>query len=416
MSFSELGLHPSLLRCIDSRGYTTPTTIQKDAIVPALAGRDVLGAAATGSGKTAAFLLPILHHLLENPRRGTRALILAPTRELASQIMDEAQIFSRGTNIRAAVVVGGVGMRPQEQALRAGTDIIVATPGRLLDHLRSSYARLDGVEHLVLDEADRMLDMGFLPDVRRILSRVPNGRQTLFFSATVPPEISRLAGEMLKNPARIGAERKAAPASSVTQHVYPVASTRKSSLLVALLEQNVVGGALAFTRTKHRADRLAHFLCQSGIRADRIHGNRSMNQRTAALADFKSGKLRVLVATDIAARGIDVTALGHVVNFDLPGRPEDYIHRVGRTGRASETGDAFTFVSPEDESDMRHIERALGGGPIVRRKLEGFDYTAAAQPPSVESRRAAPRQVMPRRGGGASPSRSYSGGRTARRA
>jgi len=417
MSFSKLGLHPSLLRCIDSRGFTTPTSIQKDAITPALEGRDVLGAAATGSGKTAAFLLPILHHLLERPRRGTRALILAPTRELASQILEEAQIFSRGTNIRAAVVVGGVGMRPQEQALRAGTDIIVATPGRLLDHLRSSYARLDGVEHLVLDEADRMLDMGFLPDVRRILSRVPNGRQTLFFSATVPPEISRLAGEMLKDPVRIGAERKAAPAASVTQHVYPVASTRKSSLLVALLQQNVVGGALAFTRTKHRADRLAHFLCQSGIRADRIHGNRSMNQRTAALADFKSGKLRVLVATDIAARGIDVTALGHVVNFDLPGRPEDYIHRVGRTGRASETGDAFTFVAPEDESDLRQIERALGGGPIVRRKLEGFDYTATASPPAVESRRAAPRQVMPRRAGGASPSRSYSNaGRSARRA
>jgi len=415
MSFSKFGLHPSLIRCIDSRGYTTPTSIQKDAITAALEGRDVLGAAATGSGKTAAFLLPILHHLLENPRRGTRALILAPTRELASQILDEAQIFSRGTPIRAAVVVGGVGMRPQEQALRAGVDIIVATPGRLLDHLRSSYARLDGVEHLVLDEADRMLDMGFLPDVRRILSRVPNGRQTLFFSATVPPEISRLAGEMLKDPARIGAERKAAPASSVTQHVYPVSSTRKSSLLVALLEQNVVGGALAFTRTKHRADRLAHFLCQSGIRADRIHGNRSMNQRTAALADFKAGKLRVLVATDIAARGIDVTALGHVVNFDLPGRPEDYIHRVGRTGRASETGDAFTFVAPEDESDLRHIERALGGGPITRRKLEGFDYTPTAQPPAVESRRAAPRQVMPRRGGG-SATRSYSGGRLAHRA
>ncbi|MFN2377789.1 MAG: DEAD/DEAH box helicase [Candidatus Binatia bacterium] len=416
MSFSSLGLHPSLVRSIESRGYTTPTPIQKDAIVAAVEGRDVLGCAATGSGKTAAFLLPILHHLLENPRRGTRALILAPTRELASQIVEEAQIFAKGTPLRAAVVVGGVGMRPQEQALRSGVDIVVATPGRLLDHLRSSYARLDGVEHLVLDEADRMLDMGFLPDVRRILTRVPNGRQTLFFSATVPPEIGRLAGEMLKNPMRIGAERKAAPAAGVAQHVYPVASTRKSSLLVALLEQNVVGEALAFTRTKHRADRLAHFLCQSGIRADRIHGNRSQNQRTAALAAFKSGKLRVLVATDIAARGIDVDSLGHVVNFDLPGRPEDYIHRVGRTGRASATGDAFTFVSPEDESEMRQIERALGGGPIARRRLDGFDYAAAAQPPALESRRAAPRQPMPRRGGPSAPSRYRGSARPERRA
>jgi ATP-dependent RNA helicase RhlE len=261
-----------------------------------------------------------------------------------------------------------------------------------------------------------MLDMGFLPDVRRILARVPRGRQTMFFSATVPPEIVKLAGDMLQNPVRIGAERKAAPAAGVIQHIYPVASTRKSSLLVALLQQNVVDGALAFTRTKHRADRLAHFLCQSGIRADRIHGNRSMNQRTAALADFKSGKLRVLVATDIAARGIDVTSLGHVVNFDLPGRPEDYIHRVGRTGRASATGDAFTFVAPEDEADMRHIERALGSGPITRRKLEGFDYAAAAQPPALETRRAAPRQVPARRGGGSSPTRSYSGGRLSHRA
>jgi len=417
MSFSNLGLHPSLLRSIDSRGYTAPSGIQAESIAAAMEGRDVLGCAATGSGKTAAFLLPILHNLLENPRRGTRALILAPTRELASQILAESEIFSKGTPIRAAVVVGGVGMRPQEQALRAGVDIIVATPGRLLDHLRSSYARLDGVEHLVLDEADRMLDMGFLPDVRRILSRVPNSRQTLFFSATVPPEIKKLASDMLREPVRIGAERKSGPAESVTQHIYPVSSTRKSSLLVALLEQNVVGGALAFTRTKHRADRLAHFLCQSGIRADRIHGNRSMNQRTAALADFKAGKLRVLVATDIAARGIDVTSLGHVVNFDLPGRPEDYIHRVGRTGRAAATGDAFTFVAPEDESDMRHIERALGGGPITRRKLEGFDYTSAAQPPALETRRAAPRQVAPRRAsGGPSPTRSYSGGRLTRRA
>ena len=414
MDFSSLGLHPSLLRSINSRGYTTPTSIQGASIGEALAGRDVLGAAATGSGKTAAFLLPILHHLLERPaKRGTRVLILAPTRELASQIVEEAQVFAQGTNIRAAVVVGGVGMRPQEQALRAGVDIIVATPGRLLDHLRSGVARLDSVEHLVLDEADRMLDMGFLPDVRRILSHVPAKRQTLFFSATVPAEISRLAGDMLKNPVRIGEERKSAPAPSVAQHVYLVPSTRKAALLASLLEKNVVGEVLAFTRTKHRADRLAKFLSQSGIKADRIHGNRSQNQRTQALADFKSGRIRVLVATDIAARGIDVESLGHVVNYDLPNSTEDYIHRVGRTGRASETGDAFTFVAPEDEGDFRRMEKALGKGEIARRTLEGFDYTAPAISAVPEPRRNTPQLVSRGRNGGPAQSRSNNrGGRS----
>jgi ATP-dependent RNA helicase RhlE len=416
MSFSELGLAPSILRSIEARGYTAPTGIQQPAIAAALEGRDVLGCAATGSGKTAAFLLPILHRLLERPGRGTRALVLAPTRELASQILDEAESFARGTPLRACVVVGGVGMRPQEQALRAGTTIVVATPGRLLDHIRAGAARLGGVEHLVLDEADRMLDMGFLPDVRRILGNLPRERQTLFFSATVPAEIAKLATEMLHQPARIGAERKSAPANSVTQHIFAVPSTRKSSLLVELLKQNIVGDVLAFTRTKHRADRLAHFLTQSGIQADRIHGNRSQNQRTAALAAFKSGKLRVLVATDIAARGIDVESLGHVVNFDVPARPEDYIHRVGRTGRAAATGDAFTFVTPEDEGDVKIIERALGSGPIARRTLEGFDYTAAAQPPAVATRRAAPRSQPARRGGGPAASRSRQPRASARRA
>jgi len=396
MTFSTLGLTPSLLRSIDSRGYTAPTGIQAEAIAAGVQGRDVLGCAATGSGKTAAFLLPVLHRLIETPGRGTRALVLAPTRELASQILEEALIFAKGTPLRAAVVVGGVGMRPQEQALRAGVDLVVATPGRLLDHLRSGVARLDGVAHLVLDEADRMLDMGFLPDIRRILGYVPQGRQTMFFSATVPPEIARLAGDMLKDPARIGAERKAAPAASVTQHVYSVPATRKGALLVALLEQNVVGDVLAFTRTKHRADRLAKFLVQAGIRADRIHGNRSQGQRTTALSGFKDGKLRVLVATDIAARGIDVDKLGHVVNFDLPNCPEDYIHRVGRTGRASSSGDAFTFVSPEDESEFRRIEKAVGAGTIRRCTLEGFDYDAPAVAPSTESRRPDRRHSTPR--------------------
>jgi ATP-dependent RNA helicase RhlE len=413
MSFTSLGLHPSLLRAIDARGYKSPTPIQKDAMVPALAGRDVLGCAATGSGKTAAFLLPILHQMLENPRRqGTRALVLAPTRELAAQILDEAKIFSQGTPLRAAVVVGGVSMQPQRLALRSGVDLLIATPGRLLDHLRAGSARLDGVEILVLDEADRMLDMGFLPDVRRILTGIPRERQTLFFSATVPQEIARLAGQMLREPARIGTERKSEPAAGVTQHVYPVSSSRKSSLLIELLQRNLVGDALAFTRTKHRADRLARFLSENGIRADRIHGNRSQGQRTAALEAFKSGKIRVLVATDIAARGIDVDSLGHVVNYDLPNRSEDYIHRVGRTGRASAKGEALTFVSPEDEGDMRQIERDLGKGAIERRKLEGFDYTAKLEPAAARPTRPnAPRTTS--RPGAA---RSYGGARPQRRA
>jgi ATP-dependent RNA helicase RhlE len=415
MSFSTLGLHPSIVRSIASRGFTAPVGLQQEAITAALEGRDVLGCAATGSGKTAAFLLPTIHHLLANPGRGTRALVLAPTRELACQIRDEAESFAHGTKLRTAVIVGGLGMRPQEQALRAGVDIVVATPGRLLDHLRQGSARLGGVEHLVLDEADRMLDMGFLPDVRRILAKLPRERMTHFFSATVPPEIAKLAGEMLHDPVRIGSARKAAPATGITQQVYAVPSSRKSSLFVALLERNVVGEVLAFTRTKHRADRLAHFLCQSGILADRIHGGRSQNQRTAALAAFKGGRLRVLVATDIAARGIDVDALGHVVNFDLPNCPEDYIHRVGRTGRASASGEALTFVSHEDEGELRQIERALGK-TIERRKLDAFDYTPTAQPPAVATRRAAPRQAPARRPGGPSSARSYSPRRTARSA
>ncbi|HXC49360.1 MAG TPA: DEAD/DEAH box helicase [Candidatus Limnocylindrales bacterium] len=415
MTFTSLGLHPSLLRAIDARGYQSPTPIQNDAIAAALTGRDVLGCAATGSGKTAAFLLPILNHLIANPRRqGTRALVLAPTRELAAQILDEAKIFAQGTPIRAAVVVGGVSMQPQRLALRSGVDVLIATPGRLLDHLRAGHARLDGVEILVLDEADRMLDMGFLPDVRRILTGIPRERQTLFFSATVPQEIAKLAGQMLREPARIGTERKSAPAESVTQHVYPVCSSRKSSLLIELLKRDMVQDALAFTRTKHRADRLARFLSENGIRADRIHGNRSQGQRTAALDAFKSGKIRVLVATDIAARGIDVDSLGHVVNYDLPMRSEDYIHRVGRTGRASAKGEALTFVSPEDEGDMRQIERDLGKGAIERRKLEGFDYTARIEPASARPMRSAP--ARPATPGRARSTRSFGGARPQRRA
>jgi ATP-dependent RNA helicase RhlE len=375
MPFNALKLHPDLLRGIRELGFTRPTPIQADAIPPALEGRDVLACAQTGSGKTAAFLLPILHRLIAKPRRTTRALILTPTRELAAQILEDFNALAVHTPLTGAAVYGGVGMGPQEHAFRSGVDVIVATPGRLLDHFRQSYAKLAGVEHLVLDEADRMLDMGFLPDIRRVLRQIPTRRQTLFFSATMPPPIAELAREMLADPVTISVERQAKPAVGITQAVYPVSQDLKPALLVELLNRDLVKDALVFTRTKHRANRLADHLVRAGVLAERIHGNRSQAQRTAALAGFKSGKYRVLVATDIAARGIDVEALGHVVNFDVPPVAEDYIHRVGRTGRASATGDAFTFVAREEEGDLRAIERAIGRS-LPRVTLSDFDYNA----------------------------------------
>ena len=384
MSFASLELHPNLLRAVADLGFAKPTPIQKAAIPPALAGRDILACAMTGSGKTAAFLLPILQRLLgaqpDAPAgRRTRALVIAPTRELAAQIDEHRRDLGRHTRLTGAAVFGGVGMEPQERALRAGVDVLVATPGRLLDHLQYPYARLDGVEVLVLDEADRMLDMGFLPDIRRVLRHLPSKRHTLFFSATMPPPIAALAQEMLHKPVTINVSRPAAPASGITQAVYPVPQELKSALLVALLERGDMKEALVFTRTKHRANRLQLFLSKRGIKAERIHGNRSQPQRTEALAGFKSGKYRVLVATDIAARGIDIEALGHVVNFDVPQAPDDYIHRVGRTARAEAVGDAFTFVAPEEEPDLRAIEKAVGKR-LPRVTVPDFDYAARSQP------------------------------------
>ncbi len=373
MSFDTFPLHPDLRRGVAALGFETPTPIQRDAIPPILAGRDVLACAMTGSGKTAAFLLPVLHRLLEKPRGTTRVLVLAPTRELAAQIDEHRQELARHTRLTGAAVFGGVGYGPQEQALRRGYDVLVATPGRLLDHLGQPYARLDGLEVLVLDEADRMLDMGFLPDIRRILQRLPARRQTLFFSATMPPPIVALAREILREPVTIAVERPAAPATGITHTAYPVATELKSRLLLSLLERPGTRSVLAFTRTKHRANRLAEFLGRHGIRVERIHGNRSQAQRTQALAGFKSGFYQVLVATDIAARGIDIDALSHVVNFDVPPLPEDYIHRVGRTARAEARGDALTLVAPGEEADLRTIERAIGTR-IPRETLPGFDY------------------------------------------
>jgi len=376
LPFSQFGLHPELLRGVREMGFTRPTPIQTDAIPPAMQGRDVLACAMTGSGKTAAFLLPILNHLIGKKRGVTRALVLTPTRELAAQIQEHAKALTVHTPLSSAAVFGGVSMGPQEHAFRTGADLLIATPGRLLDHFRFPYAKLDHLEILVLDEADRMLDMGFLPDIRRVLKHVPTKRQTLFYSATMPPPIAQLTREMLKNPFTVNIERQAAPAVGITQAVYPVAQNLKAPLLIELLQRGDIKNVLVFTRTKHRANRLAETLMKKGVACERIHGNRSQAQRTLALAGFKSGKHRVLVATDIAARGIDVEALSHVINFDVPNVPEDYIHRVGRTARAEMTGDAFTFVSPEEQTDLAAIERAIGKR-LPRITVPGFDYAKA---------------------------------------
>jgi ATP-dependent RNA helicase RhlE len=398
--FSGFNLHPNLLRGLKDLGFIRPTAIQADAIPPAMDGRDLLACATTGSGKTIAFLLPILHRLSDERRGVTRALVLTPTRELAAQIVGDLNDVAVHTPITAAAVFGGVGMGPQEHAFRSGVDVIVGTPGRLLDHFKRPYAKLAGLKYLVLDEADRMLDMGFLPDLRRVLRHLPTKRQTLFFSATMPVQIAELAREMLHNPATINLERRAVPAVGITQALYPVAQHLKAPLLFELLRRNEVRDALVFTRTKHRADRLARSLEGAGFKVARIHGNRSQSQRTEALAGFKGGKYRVLVATDIAARGIDVTALGHVINFDVPAVPDDYIHRVGRTARAELTGAAFTFVAPEEESNVRGIERAIEKR-LPRVTIPDFDYNARGDsgPDGRERFRRSPQHAHGRRPG-----------------
>ena len=361
LTFEDLGLQPSLLRAVRDLKFTEPTPIQAEAIPAAMAGRDLLASAATGSGKSAAFGLPLLEALMAQPRGKTRALILAPTRELAAQITAHLGALAKYTHVRIASVYGGVGFGAQSGAFRRGTEIIVATPGRLLDHLRQGTAKLDDIAFLVLDEADRMLDMGFLPDVKRILKFVPAERQTLFFSATIPTAIGVLAKEMLHEPVRVNLAPKAVPVAGVTQTIYTVGQQHKTDLLLELLLQdNTIYSAIAFTRTKARANRLAAALEKHNVPVDRIHGDRSQAQRTRALDQFKRGKFRVLVATDIAARGIDIHQLGHVVNFDVPAVPEDYVHRIGRTARANATGDAITFVSADEERLFAQIERTLG--------------------------------------------------------
>jgi ATP-dependent RNA helicase RhlE len=361
-------------------------------------GRDVLACAMTGSGKTAAFLLPILNRLADEEAGTTRCLVLAPTRELAAQIHEHLVALAGHTRLTGAAVFGGVAAGPQEQAFKEGVDVLIATPGRLLDHLKEPYGKLDGLQILVLDEADRMLDMGFLPDVRRIVGALPRERQTLLFSATMAPEIEALSRSIMRNPVRISVSPPHRPPSTIRHEVYPVPQHLKTSLLVRLLGREDMMSVLVFVRTKRRADRVARQVGAAGIDVARIHGDRSQGQRETALAGFRSGRHQVLVATDVAARGIDVEGISHVINYDVPTVPTDYVHRVGRTARMEATGEAITFATPEDEGDLRGIERALGK-PIPRVTLPDFDYRAPP-PPKLRAH-----------GGGHRPHDTRSGGR-----
>jgi ATP-dependent RNA helicase RhlE len=402
-TFDSLGLSPAILASVGELGFTAPTPVQAAAIPPALAGKDVLASAQTGTGKTAAFGIPLIERLTALPRKKTHALILAPTRELAAQIAEHLEALGRRSNLRVAAVFGGVGFANQIAAFARGTEIIVACPGRLTDLMAQGAARLGDVSVLVLDEADRMLDMGFLPVVRRVVAQLPKARQTLFFSATIAPEIAALTREMLRDPVRVEMvpqSTKRTTAEGITHTAYTIEQNRKTDLLIELLKDNNIYSAIAFTRTKARANRLAFALAKHDIAAERIHGDRSQAQRTRALADFKRGKLRVLVATDVAARGIDVADLGHVVNFDVPMIPEDYVHRVGRTARAEQTGDAITFVSQEEEKLFREIEKAVGRR-IDRSKTPPLpERPVVASPVHPAPRHHAPVHAAPRRQGG----------------
>jgi ATP-dependent RNA helicase RhlE len=386
MPFRSLELAPQILKAIQEAGYTEPTPIQLAAIPEVLGGHDVIGIAQTGTGKTAAFAWPILTRLAADKGRdrGMRALIVAPTRELVVQIEENIRVYGRHLPLRMATIFGGVSERPQIAALRSGVDIVVATPGRLIDLMGQRQTNFSNLQFLVLDEADRMLDMGFLPPIRQIVRALPRQRQTLMFSASFSREIERLTHEFQKSPRTVEIGGRANPAETVAQFVYEVRSHLKAALLLHLLADPQFDTVLVFARTKRGADRIARKLEAAGIKTGTIHSNRSQNQRLRALEDFKSGAVRVLVATDIAARGIDVDGISHVVNYDFPMHEEDYVHRIGRTGRAQAVGDAISFITPEDQSQLRSLERFIGRG-IVRKKAEGFDYNAAA--PEGEHRR-----------------------------
>ncbi len=385
LSFAELDLAPEVLHAVRDAGYTHPTPIQQQAIPLALAGRDLIGLAQTGTGKTAGFTLPIVQNLISAPLTDSngeqlhrvRVLILTPTRELAAQVEESFRKYGKYTGLRVVPIFGGVGIEPQSKALRNGVDVVVATPGRLLDHMERQNVVFDDLEVLVLDEADRMLDMGFAPQLNRIVSEIPKYRQTLLFSATMPPEVEALAKKYLRQPVVVQVGRRSEAASTVTHAVYPVPRERKSTLLVELLKKAEMDSVLIFTRTKHGADRVVRHLNDGGIAATAMHADKSQGERTRALEDFKAGTIRVLVATDIAQRGLDVSGITHVINYDVPQQPEDYVHRIGRTGRAAATGDAYTFMAPDEIAMVRTIERMIGQ-QIPRISMPGYDFGTTA--------------------------------------
>src|SRR6266699_4068059 len=399
--FTALGLAPELLQAVREAGYTPPTPIQQQAIPLALEGRDLIGLAQTGTGKTAGFTLPIIHNLITAPLTGTngepvhrvRVLILTPTRELAAQVEESFRKYGKYTELRVVPIFGGVGIEPQSKTLLRGVDVVVATPGRLLDHMERQNVSFGDLEVLVLDEADRMLDMGFAPQLNRIVREVPAYRQTLLFSATMPPEVEALARKYLRKPVVVQVGRRSEAASTVTHAVYPVPRDRKSTLLVELLKKPEMDSVLVFTRTKHGADRVVRHLEDEGIAATGMHADKSQGERTRALDDFKAGKIRVLVATDIAQRGLDVSGISHVINYDVPQQPEDYVHRIGRTGRAAATGDAYTFMSPDEIAMVRTIERMIGQ-QIPRISVPGYDFGTTSDTPVPVASESDPVDIM----------------------
>ena len=389
--FQELGLSKQVLRGVQDAGYTKPTPIQKAAIPLLLEGHDMTGCAQTGTGKTASFVLPMIERLAANPsnakRRPVRALVVAPTRELALQVEASVRTYGKHTGLRSVTVYGGVSMEPQYKAFRRGVDIVIATPGRLLDHLNRKSLRISQVEMLVLDEADRMFDMGFINDIKKIVAELPEQRQTVLFSATMPKAIRQLASSIQNNPKLVEIGERRNPAETVEQHIFAVSQDRKVDLLLHLLQNEPIQSVLVFTRTKHRADKIAKRLNREKIRSVAIHSNRSQNQRQQALAGFKRGKFQVMVATDVAARGIDVDTISHVINFDTPRTGEDYIHRIGRTGRAESKGDAMTFVAKDELAALRSIER-LTGKRIARQTIDGLtaEFSTNGRPSSGRGR------------------------------
>jgi ATP-dependent RNA helicase RhlE len=386
MPFKALGLDAHLVQATKEMHYTEATPVQTQAIPPILAGRDLIATAQTGTGKTAAFLLPIMHRLLAMPRNTTHALVITPTRELAQQITDVSLGLGYHTPLKIGLVVGGTPMGPQERALRAGVDIVIATPGRLLDHMRLNQARFDQLHTLVLDEADQMLDMGFLPDLKRIIARLPARKQTLLFSATMPPVIVKLAGEILRNPLMVQIGRRSAPAVGITQAAYPVPEHLKGTLLRHLLRHTEMPLVLIFTRTKQSAKRLAKSIAHDGFAVAELHSNLTQPQRRRVMEGFRRGDYQVVVATNIASRGLDVDNITHVISYDVPHVPEDYVHRIGRTARAEAEGDAFVLVSPPEEKNLAMIERHIGQR-LPRVTLPDFDYRQAAAPGSAKQQR-----------------------------